>query len=148
MSQCGGGQDGGLHHSQYSFGADALRRCGRHLPDSQNAANTTAGNGADGGTVLAHRNHCHVNCSSVTLSLSSVFLSVLRTNITSAIRPLLSTLEVLITMQHRRRTPILQQHLLWTNGEELKRRKHTMTTTDANYYLSVQILILMLWLAF
>lgn len=36
----------------------------------------------------------------------------LRMNITSAIRPLSSTLAVLITMQHRRRTQIFPRHLL------------------------------------
>lgn len=96
-------------------------------------------------------------------------LSVLRTSISSAIKPLWSTLEVLITMQHKKNANLSNTFPL--NNPTNTRRGTTTTTREthtdrdaertfsrelqetlcvnnANYYLSVQILILMLWSAF
>lgn len=51
-TQCRCGTDRGLHHAKHRAGANALRRCGGHLPNSQNVENATASNGANRGESL------------------------------------------------------------------------------------------------
>ncbi|XP_035273504.1 receptor-type tyrosine-protein phosphatase delta-like isoform X39 [Anguilla anguilla] len=49
--QCGGGADRRLHHPQHRPGENEVRGRGGHFPDRQDAEDTEAGHGADGGSV-------------------------------------------------------------------------------------------------
>lgn len=61
-TQCRCGTDWGLHHAKHRAGADALRGCGGHLPNGQNAENATASNGANRGESLELLFYCRSSC--------------------------------------------------------------------------------------
>lgn len=51
VTQCWCGADRCVHHPEYRPGEDEVRGSGGRLPDCQDASDSEAGHGADGGTV-------------------------------------------------------------------------------------------------